>query len=234
MQIRCCWEHQGEDTMLHALDFPGVCSRGNNKAAAIAKMPQAIRSYCAWCQLEVPSNLIVILVEACESMARIADGDSMALFTKEKEALTMAEYEGLKARCLLSACDFLRFYASMPEKQTSPLPIRKTFYGFVPRTAEEMYVHTKNVNSYYWQNIHVMADDEGSILENRQRGFALLEKEPNFLNSHLYQAKDQEWWSLRKVLRRFLWHDRLHAKAMGRMAEMQGWKVEDIFCFHVK
>ena len=27
-----------------------------------------------------------------------------------------------------------------------------------------------------------------------------------------------EDWSLRKVLRRFIWHDRIHAKAMYRMA----------------
>lgn len=234
MQVRCCWEHHGEDTMLHALDFPGVCSRGKNKAAAIAKMPQAIRAYCAWAKLDIPSAVMVIIVEACDSIARIEDGDSMVLFANEKENLAIEEYRKLKARCLMSANDFLRFYEAMPDKQSSSLPVRKTFYGSVPRTAEEMYVHTKNVNSYYWQNIHVMASDEGSILENRQRGFALLEQEAAFLSSHLYQAQDQEWWSLRKVLRRFLWHDRLHAKAMGRMAELQGWKVEDIFCFHTK
>lgn len=28
----------------------------------------------------------------------------------------------------------------------------------------------------------------------------------------------EEEWSLRKVLRRFIWHDRIHAKAMARMA----------------
>lgn len=27
-----------------------------------------------------------------------------------------------------------------------------------------------------------------------------------------------EEWSLRKVLRRFIWHDRIHAKAMYKMA----------------
>lgn len=27
-----------------------------------------------------------------------------------------------------------------------------------------------------------------------------------------------EFWSLRKMLRRFIWHDRIHTKAMYRMA----------------
>lgn len=41
------------------------------------------------------------------------------------------------------------------------LPARKTFYGAVPRTAEEMYVHTKNVNAYYFGEIGVEAGNDG-------------------------------------------------------------------------
>ena len=33
-----------------------------------------------------------------------------------------------------------------------------------------------------------------------------------------YTAPDGELWTMRKVLRRFLWHDRIHARAMWRMA----------------
>ena len=42
-----------------------------------------------------------------------------------------------------------------------------------------------------------------------------------------------EQWSLKKVCRRFIWHDRIHAKAMYRMAERTfgPGSVPDIFCF---
>lgn len=44
-----------------------------------------------------------------------------------------------------------------------------------------------------------------------------------------------EEWSLRKVLRRFIWHDRIHAKAMYRMAIKTFGPdvVPNIFCFDV-
>lgn len=42
-----------------------------------------------------------------------------------------------------------------------------------------------------------------------------------------------EWWSLRKVLRRFLWHDRIHAKAMYRMlrSTFADAEIPNPFCF---
>ena len=41
-----------------------------------------------------------------------------------------------------------------------------------------------------------------------------------------------EMWSVRKVLRRFVWHDRIHAKAMWRMAKKTfDVEVENVFCF---
>ena len=50
------------------------------------------------------------------------------------------------------------------------------------------------------------------------RGFELLEAHPDFLNNNVFDGSYGEKWSLRKVLRRFIWHDRIHAKAMYRMA----------------
>lgn len=107
---------------------------------------------------------------------------------------------------------------SSPDKNKSCLPARTTFYGQIPRTAFEMYEHTKNVNDYYFREIGVFTDNEGSIVECRERGFALLESQPDFLSSRVYLGSYDEEWSLRKVLRRFIWHDRIHARAMYRMA----------------
>ena len=59
---------------------------------------------------------------------------------------------------------------------------------------------------------------EGTIVECRERGFAVLESQPDFLKNTVHFGSYDEEWSLRKVLRRFIWHDRIHAKAMYRMA----------------
>ena len=81
-----------------------------------------------------------------------------------------------------------------------------------------MYEHTKNVNAYYFGEIGVQADNNGTIEECRKRGFELLAHQPEFLENKVYLGSYDEEWSLRKVLRRFIWHDRIHAKAMYRMA----------------
>ena len=112
----------------------------------------------------------------------------------------------------------LALYDSVPDKNATAAPERKTFYGQVPRTANEMYEHTKNVNTYYFAEIAVEADHDGNIYECRKRGFEALESNPDFLQNAVTEGSYGEDWSLRKVLRRFIWHDRIHAKAMYRMA----------------
>ena len=42
------------------------------------------------------------------------------------------------------------------------------------------------------------------------------EKQEDFLRNEVVIGSYDEAWSLRKVLRRFLWHDRIHGKAMYR------------------
>ena len=60
-----------------------------------------------------------------------------------------------------------------------------------------------------------------------------LEITPDFLNGRLQEGSYGEMWSVRKMLRRFIWHDRIHAKAMWRMATktFNGGEVENIFRF---
>ena len=111
--------------------------------------------------------------------------------------------------------------------------MRQTFYGRAPRTANEMYAHTKNVTDYYFGEIGVAADCDGTIFECRQRGFAALEQLDGFLRLPAREGSYGEWWSLRKVLRRFLWHDRIHAKAMYRMlrSTFADAEIPNPFCF---
>ncbi len=216
--LRCAWEHNGSDTLLYAVDFPGAYTRGESLEIAKAKMPVEIRSYAAWLSLDVGAadNIEIIQDSPCDLEVRDADSD--VLFEAEMLPLSMAEYQKLKAVALKSAADFLALYEAIPDKHKGVAAPRKTFYGPAPCTAEEMYRHTKSVNAYYFSEIGVEADNEGTILECRQRGFEALEKQPDFLSNPVIQGSYGESWTLRKVLRRFIWHDRIHAKAMYRMA----------------
>jgi len=218
MIINCLWEHNGNDTLLYAVDYIGAYTRGATLAEAVSKMPREIASYLQWRGESAPEHCDMVIIQEKNSDLHIKDADSDAIFDCEKSPLTREEYETLKALALRSAKDFLVLYESIPDKYAGLSPLRKTFYGQVPHTAREMYEHTKNVNAYYFGEIGVDADNDGDIFACRLRGFEALEAQPDFLQKPVIEGSYGEYWSLRKMLRRFIWHDRIHARAMWRGA----------------
>ncbi len=233
MDISCFWEHNGNDTLLYAIDCIGSFTRGKSKEIALAKMPLEIRSYLKWTGAPDPEHITAAITQEKESTLTISDADSDAIFQEETLPLTVEEYQILKHLALKSAKDFHALYAAMPTPEVALCPERSTFYGNVPRTPKEMYLHTKNVNAYYFGEIGVESDNEGSIYECRQRGFQTLEQQEGFLSGTTVEGSYGELWSLRKVLRRFIWHDRIHAKAMYRLAKkaFNGYEIPNPFFF---
>ena len=216
--MRFIWEHNGDDTLLYSGECIGAFTRGANLDEAIEKIPDEINSYLNWRKEPTLENITIEIIQEKNSNLQIKDADSDVIFDTETSPLSTEEYLQLKEMVLQSALDFYKLYLSIPDKNVSCLPKRNTFYGAVSRTAQEMYEHTKNVNVYYFGEIGIDSDNEGTIYECRKRGFELLEKTEGFLDNPVFEGSYGEMWSLRKMLRRFLWHDRIHAKAMYRMA----------------
>ena len=69
------------------------------------------------------------------------------------------------------------------------------------------------------------------LYANRMQALAEVELLPDFLSGRVYIAPDGESWTLRKLLRRFLWHDRIHARAMWRTASAL-WESQVANPFH--
>ncbi len=195
MTINCVWEHNGRDTLLYAVDFVGAYTRGETLEAAVRKMQAEICSYLKWCGKKAVTSMDIVIIEEKVSELAICDADSDVLFESEKAPLTAEEYIKLKALALKSAQDFLALYDSVPDKNATAASERKTFYGQVPRTANEMYEHTKNVNTYYFAEIAVDADHDGNIYECRKRGFESLESNPDFLQNTVRKGSYGEDWS---------------------------------------
>lgn len=233
MKVNCVWEHNGNDTLLYADNFIGAFTRGETKEIAINKMQQEISSYLRWKGEFAAENIEISIVQEHESKLQINDADSDVIFDTEKLPLSQEEYKELKELALKSANSFESLYSQIPDKNKSVLTPRATFYGCIPCTALEMYEHTKCVNPYYFGEIGIDADTEDSIYDCRKRGFQTLEQTSDYLENKVYLGMGNEYWSLRKVIRRFIWHDRIHAKAMWRMARKTFGekKVENIFIF---
>ena len=232
-KVGCVWEHNGEDSLLYAVEFPGAFARGATREAALQKMEREVRSFLRWCGSPTDEPLTFEIVQEAASGLDICDADSDVLFVSETGPLSQETYRERKALALRSARDFQALYDAVPEKDVSGAPPRRTFYGPVPRTASEMYAHVLHVNAYYFGEIGVDADNDGTILDCRLRGFAALEALPGYLENRICHGSYGEDWTLSKLLRRFVWHDRIHAKALWRMAvrTFGASAVPDVFGF---
>lgn len=229
-QIRVVMEYNKDGYLLYAENYCGAFTRGKTKEAAISKFPNEIRQYKKWItggKEELEEDYEVIIVQKKESNLQVCDADSDVIFETEKYQLEKEEYEYLKELAIKSAKDFQKLYDSVPDKKYSTLKMRKTFYGTVPRTAKEMYVHTNDVTNYYVGEIGVKIDNIEDIVLNRIHAIECIEKLPNYLENKVFIGSYNEEWSLRKVLRRFIWHDRIHAKAMYKMAT-KIWSREEL------
>lgn len=131
--------------------------------------------------------------------------------------MTLDEYQQTKSLVIKSARDFKILYDSIPDVKQTTLPARQTFYGSIPRTPEEMYIHTNEVTKSYLDGLAVI-ENNTNIYLNRIAAFQKIEREPNYLDNIVYNHMYGELWSLKKAMRRFIWHDRIHAKALYRVA----------------
>ncbi len=216
MQVTLVDEYSEKGHLIHAGNFPGAYVRGREKEEALAKLPAEIRSYMLWAGMEYAPVTRWTVVQSKKSSLAVEDADSDVIFDSERLPLTEEEYLPLKALALKSAQDFQLLFDSVREKDAAVCGSRRTFYGEVPVTPRQMYTHTMNVNSYYFDQLGVNAPNGPDILSCRILGFERLEQQSGFLARPSAAGSWEEEWSLRKLLRRFVWHDRIHARAMYR------------------
>ncbi|MBQ3235951.1 MAG: hypothetical protein IJA92_00315 [Oscillospiraceae bacterium] len=236
MLVKAVCEYNDEGCIVYAENFPGAFVRGRNYKNAVAKFSKEIESWLDWANGEAKPDEpveVVLVQEKKNPGLKICDADSDVIFDSEKEPLTREEYNKLKVLALRSAMDFERMYDSVPDKNVNIVPPRETFYGKIPSTAKEMYDHCMNITEYYFGEIGVEAENGPDILSCRAAGFEKLEQQPDFLENRVFEGSYDEEWSLRKVLRRFIWHDRIHAKAMYLRAYEAFWdaEIDNVFCF---
>lgn len=233
MTINLIDEYNSGGHLVHFENFVGAYVRGKTLVECLNKVPDELKKYLLWANsIIIDGDIGNFEVKKKFSILKTCDADSDIIFNREKEPISLNEYERLKALALKSAQDFLSLYLSIPDKNATTLLPRETFYGQRPITPYQMYLHTTSVNSYYFGEIGINADNEPDIYTCRMKGFQELEKQADFLSNRVFVGSYNEQWSLKKLLRRFIWHDRIHAKAMFRVAyKLYGDTIKNPFYF---
>ena len=122
MIIRCIWEHNGEDSLLYAENFPAPLPAERGKKPASGRCQKRLPPTSGGPGEPVPAALMPEIVFEKASQLNIRDADSDVLFPSEREGLTTGEYARLKGLALKSAADFLTLFRSVPDPDKTALP----------------------------------------------------------------------------------------------------------------
>lgn len=230
--MKAALEYSENGCILWSLGCPGAFARGRSREAAAAKLPSDVAAFCRWAGWDVPGGEVDIVEEKYQPDMKVEDADSDMIFARERQPLTAEEYAALRGLVLKSARDLDTLYASVPDPDAPLGEPRATFYGEYPNTARRMFAHTNSVTAYYVGEMGAEVDSLPGCHENRLNGLTAMETLPDFLELPPVEGSYGEEWSVRKVLRRFLWHDRIHARAMYRRAKaVWGERIADPFRF---
>lgn len=219
--------------------YPGAYARGETEAVALRKAERELFAYTRWADMPLPPGGIHITrrIKARDGL-RIDDADSEILLDCDCRRLSARDFSAWCGLVTRSAECVMKLYDSISDKEwVQPEKQRPTFHGATPATASEMLLHMDQVSGYYLSRVGIRDGRfvRGRLGQNRAICAELLRRNFGVAPFRVFEA-DGELWTETKVLRRFLWHDRIHAKALYRHGLKMGMAIgdlDDAFCFHL-
>jgi predicted RNase H-like HicB family nuclease len=221
------FETNGKGFLGWIVELPGSYVRGKTMDEAMGKIDDEITEYQKWLNMPLKKQIIT-KQKTVESKLSIEDADSDIIFEYD-----IANYENIEEfnndcnKILISANKVEGIYKECKYKNiVDKTKVRKTFYGDVHSTINKQYEHIINVvHEHYLYNIGINIRIEGDIIENRIKTIEILENKYEE-EGNKYYKQPEENWTLRKVMRRIIWHDRIHGKAMERMENKIKMEIE--------
>ncbi len=217
-------ETNGRGFMGFIAELPGAFVRGPVENEALAKTPLEARSYMRWLGGEEHTSFSPRIVQRHSCSLVVEDGDCEILLDSDKAFVHEPEWLQLMELAKYSGKTFCDLFDSAERKDwIDEARIRKTFYGNNKKTIQEIFDHVKRTQYYYLSRTgqRLFEDEEESLMTIREECFQTLSQLFNrHSNSQVFRL-DNEDWTLKKILRRFIWHDRIHGKAIVRILEKQ-------------
>lgn len=216
-------ETNGKGFLGWIVELPGAFVRGGTEEEALAKVDIEVKSYLRWLELKHEHCSVANIVQRHPCSLMVEDADSEILLEEDRSIISPVEFESLAKIAVYSAKTFLTLYREAKFKDwIDEARVRSTFYSKAPKTIREIFNHVKRTQYYYLSRTGMNFDErEENFMKIRR--FCLEKIKQLFIqygNSQLFDI-DNEKWTLKKILRRFVWHDRIHGKAIVRILVKQ-------------
>jgi len=220
--VSIAFETNGRGYIGFIVELPGAFIRSRTEKEAIAKVNREVNSYLKWLEIEQKPEYKIQVIQRHRSLLMVEDADNEILLEADKKTMDVEEFRNSLDLVWFSGETFLQLYTNTKFKDwIDESRIRKTFYGDNPKTIQEIFDHVKYCQYYYLSRMKITEEIEGDFMAIRKfclKKLKVLYRENN--NSLIFEI-DNELWALKKVLRRFIWHDRIHGKAITRILEKQ-------------
>ncbi len=218
MTFSLALETNGRGCLVFLGELPGAFVRGATETEALAKVQAEALSYARWAGIDLPAGFRVEIAERCHTKAVIEDGDTEILLAADRCALDAARFADLAALAAMSGRGVAELFTGAAYQDwVDEERIRRTFYGENPRTLREIIEHLTATHDYYLSRLGIDGGAARDFLPSREWCISRLAGRYRAGDSGEIRSKDGEEWTLAKVLRRLIWHDRIHAKAMVRI-----------------
>ena len=198
-------------------DLPGAYIRGKTLEEARGKVNKEIALCTEWLNFEKAIDM-QINEEIKKSDLHIEDADSDIIF--DSELIDFDKKEVFLFWCdkvLLSGTKTEEIYKRMKNKSLIDITMkRKTFYGDVYCTINDQYRHIVNVQNYYLNQIGTEMNIADELRLNRMEFVEKLKEKYLKEGNKLYRNESEDW-TVKKLIRRTIWHDRIHIRAIERM-----------------
>ncbi len=220
--ISVALETNGRGFIGFLVELPGAFVRGKTEIEALSKIPPEAASYLAWLGTSHSPPREVSVVECHSCNLNVEDADSEILLKADAESVQQDEFERLTELCRLSGETFVSLYDSSQQRDwIDQSRERRTFYGETPKTIQEIFNHVESTQDYYLTRVGLKTVQGTGFLDVRESGLTEIETLFGKSGNSVVYEIDRELWTLKKVLRRFIWHDRIHGKAIMRILAKQ-------------
>ena len=221
--------------MAWAQEYFGCTSHGKSQEEAVRLLPDALRAFWSWLRAhgepDVPEDdvdIVIQEIEACQVESRLADGDSEGSFAFDRQLLTPTEFQRALRYMSYARADVVALAQDVDRTAL------QREVGRSSRSVGATLGHLALTDLWYAQR--------ASEIGNGAWETYLLERLRDLSVDWLQRSLDDEhgpagssvgpnaWghdgrpesWTLGKTLRRYVWHDLLHTRAMRRALQQPG------------